>query len=124
MDWFEREIVHPTPVPTSGTPIEQRLLEAMRARGRLPDPVAQHRVMDESGKLITVPDFAFLDERIAIYCDGFAYHGNVEQLTSDARKRNLLQAMGWSVLTFWGRQILRDPDACEAQVWQCFQFRR
>ena len=31
---------------------------------------------------------------------------------------------GWAVLTFWGRQILRNSGACEAQIWQCYQFRR
>lgn len=124
VEWLDREVVHPTPVPTSGTPIENHLLSAIRAKGRLPEPVAQHEVRGDDGVLITVPDFAYLDERIAIYCDGFAYHGNVEQLSSDARKRNYLQSKGWVVLTFWGRQILRDPDSCESQIWQCLQFRK
>ncbi|MBI4194403.1 MAG: DUF559 domain-containing protein, partial [Betaproteobacteria bacterium] len=104
-------------------PIETALHDAIRTGGRLPEPVAQFSILGDSGELLTVPDFAFPDRRIAIYCDGFTYHGNKETLESDARKRNTLQSKGWSVLTFWGRQILRDPAACERQVWQCYQFR-
>jgi very-short-patch-repair endonuclease len=92
--------------------------------GRLPPPVSQYEIRGDAGELLTVPDFAYPDRRIAIYCDGFAYHGDVDTLGRDARKRNALQAKGWAVLTFWGRQILRDPRACETQIWQCYQFRR
>jgi very-short-patch-repair endonuclease len=90
----------------------------------LPEPAAQHEIRSDTGELLTIPDFAYPDRQIAIYCDGFAYHGNSDTLFSDARKRNTLQTKGWAVLTFWGRQILRDPQACEAQIWQCYQFRR
>ncbi|MGH8543797.1 MAG: endonuclease domain-containing protein [Gammaproteobacteria bacterium] len=89
----------------------------------MPEPTPQYEIPDQNGKQLTVPDFAYPDQRIAIYCDGFAYHGNRETLESDARKRNILQSMGWAVLTFWGRQILRNPEACESQIWQCYQFR-
>ncbi len=122
-EWLERLKTDRQAQPTSETAIEQALLEAIRDGGRLPEPIPQFEVSDAAGKRLTIPDFAYPDRRIAIYCDGFAYHGNRETLESDARKRNLLQAMGWAVLTFWGRQILRDPRACEAQIWQCYQFR-
>lgn len=124
IEWLEREIVAPPAVPTSGTPIETRLHGAIAEGGRLPVPMAQHEIHGEAGELLTIPDFAYPERQIAIYCDGFAYHGNADTLGSDARKRNTLQAKGWAVLTFWGRQILRDPRACEAQIWQCYQFRR
>jgi len=123
VEWLHRLNAERQAQPTSDTAIEQALLEAIRRSGRLPDPVPQFEISDEGGKRLTVPDFAYPDQRIAIYCDGFAYHGNRDALESDARKRNLLQAMGWTVLTFWGRQILRDADVCEAQIWQCYQFK-
>ncbi|HXF94288.1 MAG TPA: DEAD/DEAH box helicase [Nitrospiraceae bacterium] len=122
-DWLHRLTAERQTQPTSNTAIEQALLQAIRDGGRLPEPVPQFEVLNRDGKRLTVPDFAYPDRRIAIYCDGFAYHGNREALESDARKRNSLQAIGWTVLTFWGRQILRDPRACETQIWQCYQFR-
>lgn len=122
-NWLDRLAAERQAQPTSDTAIEQALLRAIREGGRLPEPVPQFEVLDNHGQRLTIPDFAYPDRRIAMYCDGFAYHGNRETLERDARKRNSLQAMGWTVLTFWGRQILRDPQACEAQIWQCYKFR-
>jgi very-short-patch-repair endonuclease len=100
------------------SPIEQALLNAMRAAG-LPEPVAQREFADDRGQLITVADFAYDEHRLAIYCDGFAYHGQPEKLISDAQKRNKLQAAGWRVLTFWGRSILQYPEQCADQIRSC-----
>jgi very-short-patch-repair endonuclease len=123
VNWLDGLNIEQTKTPTADTVIERALLDAIRNRGRLPEPTAQYEIPDQTGKRLTVPDFAYPDRRIAIYCDGFAYHGKREALESDAQKRNLLQSMGWAVLTFWGRQILRNPAACEEQIWQCYQFR-
>lgn len=101
---------------TTESPIEQALETAMRVDGRIPMPVSQHAVHHEDGTVLTIPDFAYPDRRIAIYCDGFAFHGNLSTLSGDARKRNRLQALGWLVLTFWGRQILRDPLRCVDEI--------
>lgn len=122
-DWLASLSSAAEAVPTSGTAIEAALLAAMREAGRLPEPAAQYSIIGEKGELLTVPDFAYPERRIAIYCDGFAYHGNKETLESDARKRNALQAQGWAVLTFWGRQILRNPASCESQIWRCYDHR-
>ncbi len=98
------------------SPIEQALALAIERDGRLPEPVAQHKVFTPTGELLTVPDFAYPGYRLAVFCDGFAFHGNADTLSADARKRNQLQAMGWLVLAFWGRQILRDPAGCVDQL--------
>jgi ATP-dependent helicase YprA (DUF1998 family)/very-short-patch-repair endonuclease len=103
----------------ANTPIEVALLQAIRVGGRLPEPVAQYEIREDSGVRLTVPDFAYPEKKIAIYCDGFAYHGNRDALEGDARRRNQIQSQGWRVLAFWGRQILQYPEACETQVWQC-----
>jgi very-short-patch-repair endonuclease len=99
-----------------GSPIEQALSAAITADGGLPAPVLQLEIQGDDGSLLTIPDFAYPERRIAIFCDGFAFHGNVQTLSEDARKRNRLQAMGWLVLTFWGRQILRDPIRCVEEI--------
>jgi G:T-mismatch repair DNA endonuclease (very short patch repair protein) len=109
--------------PTSGTPIEEALATAIRLDGTIPEPEAQVEVRLDDGSLLTIPDFAYSDLRIASFCDGFKDHGNVETLSEDARKRNRLQAMGWLVLTFWGRQILRDPARCVDEVRVAWKHR-
>jgi hypothetical protein len=114
-----------TPVANGAAPqsaIEEALLAAIRVDGRIPDPTAQHDV-SENGSLLTVPDFAYPERKVAIFCDGFAFHGNSATLSEDARKRNRLQAMGWLVLTFWGRQILQDPVRCVDQIAQALAHR-
>lgn len=98
------------------SPIEQKLLEAIKAHGGLPLPTCQMEFRDRTGVLVTVADFVYEDRTIAIYCDGFAYHGTPEKLAGDAMKRNYLQSLGWTVLTFWGTTILKNPDRCVAQI--------
>jgi very-short-patch-repair endonuclease len=73
---------------------------------------------------VTVPDFAWEDVKLAVYCDGFAVHGNRDTLELDASKRNWLQSRGWVVLTYWGRTVLKDPDACAAQIGEVYFSRR
>lgn len=79
--------------------------------------------MRDGDRLVTVPDYAYPAQKIAIFCDGFMYHGNPETLEADAKKRNFLQAQGWVVLTFWGRTILRAPAACAHQIAEVYRRR-
>ncbi len=104
-------------------PIEEPLAAALAAIPDLPKPDRDHEVRDEAGTLITVPDFAWVGAKVAVYCDGFAVHGNLPTLELDARKRNWLQAHGWAVLTFWGRTILRDPPRCAAEIASLWRSR-
>jgi ATP-dependent helicase YprA (DUF1998 family)/very-short-patch-repair endonuclease len=104
--------------------IERALLEAIRIEGLLPLPVAQHEIRLEDGTLLTIPDFAYPAHKLAIFCDGFAFHGTADALVSDAKKRNALQARGWTVLTFWGKQVLREPSSCVDQIRVCFEALR
>jgi len=98
-------------------PIEEPLAAALAAIPGLPAPDREHEVRDPaSNALITVPDFTWADAKVAVFCDGFAVHGNRDTLELDARKRNWLQAHGWAVLTFWGRIILKDPTRCAGEV--------
>jgi ATP-dependent helicase YprA (DUF1998 family)/very-short-patch-repair endonuclease len=109
---------------TAGTPIERALELAMRVDGRLPVASPQFEIRDVDGSLLTVPDFAFPEYKIAVFCDGFAYHGDAETLVQDARKRNRLQSTGWLALTFWGRQLVRDPAGCVEEIRRALEHRR
>ncbi len=111
------------PTPTKDTPIELKLLEAIQRKGRLPEPRRQKEIKKDD-ILLTVPDFAYESEKIAIFCDGFAYHGTKDALASDSQKRNEIQADGWAVLTFWGKTILKHPERCEEQIWRVWRARR
>lgn len=97
------------------SPIEARLLESLKALPGLPAPIPQYEIRD-GDRLVTIPDFAYPDLCIAIFCDGFAFHGKPDTLELDAKKRNWLQQQGWIVLTYWGKTIMRDPDSCSREI--------
>ncbi len=105
------------------SPIEEKLLSALRSVGAAPEPEPQYEICD-GDRLVTVADFAYPEARIAVFCDGFAFHGNPETLELDARKRNWLQRNGWLVLTYWGRTILRAPEDCAREIAQVYAARR
>lgn len=104
--------------------IEEPLRAALAAIPDLPAPERDYEVRDEQRRIVTVPDFAWPDVKLAVYCDGFAIHGNPTTLELDAKKRNFLQSQGWVVLTYWGRTILKDPAACARQIADLYQQRR
>ncbi len=105
-------------------PIEEPLLLALRKIPDLPEPLRDHELRDDKGVLVTVPDFSWPDVQLAVYCDGYAHHGGVETLALDARKRNWLQGEGWAVLVYWGRTIMKNPQACAAQMSDVHRKRR
>ena len=104
--------------PQPESPIEARLLQALKALPDLPEPELQKEFRDETNgnRLVTVADFAYPDAKIAIFCDGFKFHAVPETAEKDAKKRNWLQAHKWMVLTYWGRTIMRDPDFCAKEI--------
>lgn len=103
--------------------IEEPLRAALETIPGLPRGERDYEVRNDQGGLVTVPDFTWPDVRVAVYCDGFAVHGNIQTLESDAKKRNYLQSQGWVVLTYWGRTILKDPVACARQIAATYQQR-
>ncbi len=102
-------------------PIEEILLKALIELPDLPPPERDLELHDEDGGLVTVPDFAWPGAKLAVYCDGYAWHGNPETLAMDARKRNWLQKQGWRVLTFWGATILKAPEHCARDVHETYR---
>jgi hypothetical protein len=104
--------------------IEEVLLGALTPFDDLPAPERDHEVRTEGGTLVTVPDFAWPDLRVAVFCDGYQYHGDRDTLELDAAKRNFLAERGWTVLTYWGRQILNHPERCARQVVETLRARK
>lgn len=82
------------------SPIERRLYDALAFRGYAVTsqvPCGKYRI-----------DLALLGQRIAIECDGKAYHSSPQQKAHDRRKDKYLKDNGWRVLRFSGRMITRD----------------
>jgi very-short-patch-repair endonuclease len=92
------------------TPIERILREAIEKAG-LPTPEMQYK-MFEGDRLITKPDFAYPEQKIAIFADGFLYHKSKESFERDRNIDRWLQSKGWTTLRFPGGLIYRNVQLC------------
>ena len=96
------------------SPIERELLQNLYPRltaSHARDLCAQYMIDKYHDMPVTIPDFAFPDMQIAIYCDGFAAaEGNREKFARDRSQLNELQLRGWIVLRFAGREIKRNIE--------------
>ena len=80
----------------------------------------QHRI-DYYDIPLTIPDFAFPDAKIAIYCDGYEHHWKRGPFQKDRQQSRELQLRGWCVLRFAGWEILNETDAVVLTIEQAIQ---
>lgn len=64
-------------------------------RARLPPPSLQHNIFDERG-FITRADFAWVEQRVALFGDGWGFHNGRQALDRDREQRERLAACGWT----------------------------
>ena len=79
------------------SPIERHLYNVLASRGykvKAQVPCGRYRI-----------DLALPRYRIAIECDGKAYHSSRSQKAHDRKKDQFLRDHGWTVLRFTGSQI-------------------
>jgi hypothetical protein len=99
------------------SPIEELLYSALlTAKEELPPLVLQHRIYDESKRIVTRADFAFPTIKLAVYCHGAAFHLNAKQWQKDLHQVNELVRLGWKVNAFSGWQINDDVSGCVEQI--------
>ena len=77
---------------------------------------AQYKIDYYKDMPVTLPDFAFPDAKIAIYCDGYEYHSDSNSFQKDRQQSRELQLKGWTVLRFGGSEILNDTEAVVATI--------
>ena len=70
---------------------------------------------------VTLPDFAFPDAKIAIYCDGYEHHSERDPFQKDRYQSRELQLQDWCVLRFAGREILNETDAVVRTIEQAIR---
>lgn len=113
-------------IRSKDTSIELALRKALWARG--------YRYRKNYRLLPGSPDIVLIKYRIAIFCDGEFFHGKdweeqkkrllkgsnagywikkIERnMERDTEKDQMLRFAGWTVIHFWGKEILEDPDEC------------
>lgn len=118
------------------TSIELRLRKALWKKG--------YRYRKNHKKLPGTPDIVLTRYKIAIFCDSEFFHGkdweflklrlergnNPEywinkiqrNIQRDLEKDHALQYLGWTVIHFWGKDILSHTDDCiqviEEAIWE------
>ncbi len=122
--------------------VSRRMARVRLRRGRAETSLARalwhrgYRYRLNDRRLPGSPDIAITRHRLAIFIDGEFWHGYdwqrkkdrlksnrgywtekiEENIARDARDEKRLAALGWTVLRFWEKQVLRDLDACVATV--------
>jgi very-short-patch-repair endonuclease len=97
-----------------GSPLEYRCLQLLQSAGLAPQ---KQFSIQSGGRLITIADFAFPDQRLAIYVDGASIHlGQV--LCRDHRIEYRLKQLDepWSVLRLRRRDIDLSPKETLAEI--------
>ncbi len=54
--------------------------------------------------------------RVAVECDGAAFHSTAEQIRSDLDRQALLERMGWQFHRLRGSDFYRDPEAASRRL--------
>lgn len=88
------------------------------------------------------PDIALTKYKIAIFCDGEFFHGKdwytiqrpkiqngangefwerkiVRNMERDCEINKALNFMGWTVIRFWGKEIMKNTEDCVAVIKDC-----
>jgi very-short-patch-repair endonuclease len=90
--------------------LEVRMARLLR-RHDIPMPEFQHWVTDH----IRV-DFAYPELKIVIEVDGHGVHSTPEALAADLERQNRLVLLGWTVLRFTWKQVVKQPDVVARTV--------
>lgn len=108
---------------------------------------AGYRYRKNYARLPGTPDIAMTKHKIAIFCDGEFFHGKNWESTEREHiergqrgefwkkkiERNIardnevdqqLNALGWTVIRFWGNDIKRHPEFCLKAVEECIMEKK
>jgi very-short-patch-repair endonuclease len=61
-------------------------------------------------------DLAFLDHRVAVEVDGWAWHSDVAAFRNDRQRQNSLVLAGWTVLRFTWHDLTERPGSVVAEI--------
>jgi len=87
----------------------------------IPPCEQQYRIVLPSGSARL--DAAWPDVKLAVELDGAAFHGSQEARERDLRRDAALVALGWVVLRFSYRRLMREPHACQAEILAAYRRR-
>ncbi len=95
-----------------------------------------YRYRKNCSKVYGKPDIVFISKKVAVFCDSEFWHGyswkeNKDKIHSnkdfwikkiernierDEEVNKMLKKNGWTVLRFWGKEILKNPEICFRKI--------
>ena len=91
-----------------------------------------YRYRKNCSKIFGKPDIVFIGKKVAVFCDSEFWHGYlweenkdkihsnkdfwIKNMERDKEVNKMLEKNGWTVLRFWGKEILKDPEACFRKI--------
>ena len=87
----------------------------------IPPCEQQHKILLPGGPVRL--DAAWPEVKLAVELDGAAFHGSPEARERDLRRDAALAARGWLVLRFSYRRLLREREACRAEILAAYRRR-
>jgi very-short-patch-repair endonuclease len=74
-----------------------------------PEPVLQHRIHANDGRLIAEMDIAYVDRRLDFEIDGDVHLDPAQKAKDDARDAEVRERYGWTVRRIWWEIPVRQP---------------
>jgi very-short-patch-repair endonuclease len=90
------------------SPMESRLRMLLILAG-LPEPVVNHALRDEIGRVLYRLDLSYPQWRVAIEYDGRQHAENTAQWRWDVQRREGLDANGWRLVVVLSGDLYRSP---------------
>ncbi|MGH8877730.1 MAG: hypothetical protein ACRD0P_10370, partial [Stackebrandtia sp.] len=88
----------------------------------LPQPSAQIPVLLRDGNTFHL-DLGFREFKVGIECHGRRYHATSDDMTIDEQRRQQIEAVGWSVFTVYGSDVLVFTDDMLAELVWLLRYR-
>lgn len=120
-------------IRSKDTSIEVALRKALWKKG--------YRYRKNYKQLPGKPDIVFLKDKLAIFCDSEFFHGKDWEIVKprleksenseywlkkisrnidrDMEVNHMLLFQGWTVIRFWGKDILKNTDECVRVIEEC-----
>lgn len=93
---------------------QETRLRLVLIAGGLPTPRVNEPVFASNGTFIALPDLSFPDDRVAIEYDGDLHRTDRSTWQRDVRRRRMLDAAGWAVISCTAHDISHPTNALTA----------
>ncbi|TSE00464.1 DUF559 domain-containing protein [Skermania sp. ID1734] len=84
-------------------------------RAGFPRPITQHMFNGDNGQILAIVDMAWPEYRVALEYQG-DHHRERVQYSKDVLRQNLLERLGWDVITATKELVTRYPDRLVERV--------